>query len=295
MEDKIYRVIDIITMSTDFLKSRGFENARLNAELIAAHVLKMNRVQLYLNFEKQLSPIELAALRDALKRRAQHEPIQYLTGETEFFSLKLSVNKSTLIPRPETELLVETVLNELKANDSPDKSIQVLDIGTGSGNIAIALAKHLENSNITALDIGAESLAVARLNAEFHQVHHKIEFFEGDIFQPLFATERAFDAIVSNPPYITDHEFHDLPIEVRNYEPAVALKGGTDGTLFYHRIAELARTLLKKPGFVAVEIGATQKEAVQHIFAGAAHFHSIEVIYDLNKLPRVILAKLSCN
>jgi len=111
MEDKIYRVIDIITMSTDYLKSRGFENARLNAELIAAHVLKLNRVQLYLNFERPLSHPEVAAMREALKRRVQHEPIQYLTGEAEFFSLKLTVNKSTLIPRPETELLVETMLN----------------------------------------------------------------------------------------------------------------------------------------------------------------------------------------
>jgi len=183
----------------------------------------------------------------------------------------------------------------MKAIESPDKKIQVLDIGTGSGNIAIALAKHLDHSNITAVDISAESLSVAKHNAEFHQVQQKIEFVEGDIFHPLFLVNKAFDAIVSNPPYIADSEFQGLPLEVRNYEPAVALNGGKDGTRFYHRIAEIAQTLLKRPGFVAVEIGATQKEAVQCIFADGAPFNSIDVIHDLNKLPRVVLAKLSSN
>ncbi len=291
MDAKIYRVIDIINLSTEHLKSRGFENARLNAELITSHVMKMNRVQLYLNFEKPLTDDELVKVRQLLKRRTQHEPIQYLTGETEFFSLKFYVNRNTLIPRPETELLVETVIKKCAEFHNQHEVIQILDIGTGSGNIAVALSKNIEKSNITALDIHADPLHVARQNAGYHQVLHKIEFLEGDIFQPLFEPAKAFHVIVSNPPYISEQEYEDLPADVKNFEPTIALKADKEGTQFYHRISELALNILRDDGFVAVEIGANQAESVQQIFETKTHFQSIEIIRDLNNLPRIVFAK----
>lgn len=291
MDAKIYRVIDILNLTTEHLNSRGFENARLNAELIAAHVLNMSRVQLYLNFEKPLAQDELDKLRQLLKRRAQHEPIQYITGETEFYSLKFNVNRSTLIPRPETEILVEAVINNCVQSGNAENPIQILDIGTGSGNIAIALAKHIEHSNITAVDIQPGSLRVAQQNSELHRVQHKIEFLEGDIFNTLFPDKKVFDIIVSNPPYISEQEYIDLTEDVKNYEPEISLKAGNNGVAFYHRIVELARDLLKTGGAVAVEIGANQADSVHNIFSHESIFKTIEIIHDLNKLPRVVLAK----
>ena len=286
-----YKLIEILQMCTDYLSKKGVENARLNAELLIGHVLHLNRVQLYLNFEKPVTAEELEQVRNLLKRRANHEPIQYILEETEFYSLKLKLNRHTLIPRPETEILIDAVLDQCKNFDPTPETIQILDIGTGSGNIAIALAKNLASAQITAIDIQDEALAIARQNAEYHQVQDRINFIHQDIFDLKLSFLEKFDVIVSNPPYISSEEFDGLQVEVKNYEPYIALDGGHDGLAFYHRLTDLAPSLLAQEGFIALEIGANQAEKIKNIFANSTIFRYLEIINDLNKLPRVLLAK----
>lgn len=286
-----FKLIEILHMSTDYLAKKGIENARLNAELVVGYILQLNRVQLYLNFEKPVAPDELARIRSLLKRRANHEPIQYILEETEFYSLKLKVNRSTLIPRPETEILVDAVLNCSNQITSQTEFIQILDIGTGSGNIAIALAKYIANSKITAIDSSGDTIVIARQNASHHHLDDRINFLQHDIFDIERSFPTKFDVIVSNPPYISKKDFDWLPVEIKNYEPKAALDGGADGLKFYRQLIAIAPTLLAQDGFVAVEIGANQSENVKKIFAIQGFFRYIEVINDLNHLPRVVLAK----
>lgn len=291
MIDANYRVIDIIQLSTDYLDKRGIENPRLNVELLLGHVLKFSRVQLYLNFERPLTAVEMDQVRELLKRRANHEPIQYIIGETEFFSLKFKVNRHTLIPRPETELLVETVIEQSKKSFDPAKEIRILEIGTGCGNIAVSLAKHIEGARITAIDIHDEALSLARQNAAHHQASDKIDFVRQDIFAKIDAIAGIYHIIVSNPPYISREEFKQLPREVKDFEPYLALEGGEDGLNFYVRLAEISEELLATRGFLATEIGAFQADKIHQLFSVKKLFGQIEIIKDLNTLPRVLLAK----
>lgn len=286
-----YKLIQILQLCTDYLTKKGIENARLNSELLVGHALNLSRVQLYLNFEKPITANEVENIRNYLKRRANHEPIQYILGETEFYSLKIKLNRHTLIPRPETEILVDTVLNQCMKIGNKKEMFQILDVGAGSGNIAIALAKNLTNSRITAIDIQSEALKIAKENAEFHQLQNKIDFVQQNILDRNSALSTKFDIIVSNPPYISRDEFDSLPEEVKNFEPYIALDGGSDGLQIYHRLIELASSLLLLDGFVAVEIGANQADKIKNIFANSGAFQYIKIINDLNKLPRVLMAK----
>lgn len=286
-----YRVLEILKLSADYLGKKEIDNARLNAELLLGHLLKLNRVQLYLNFERPLTPDELEQYRQLLRRRAAHEPIQYILGETEFFSLKFKLNQYTLIPRPETELLVERVIELCQDRYGADKTISIFDIGTGCGNIAIALAKHLPNSRLIAVDIQPEAIKIAEQNALAHEVSDRIRFVQLDIFSDAWPVTELFDVIVSNPPYVSRHEFDQLPKEVKDFEPYIALDGGTDGLDFYRRIAQIALSLLSPVGFIAIEIGALQFEAVRELFDSTHIFRSVELVRDLNGLPRIVMAK----
>jgi len=286
-----YKLIEILQMCTDYLSKKGVENARLNAELLIGHVLHLNRVQLYLNFEKPVTAEELEQVRNLLKRRANHEPIQYILEATEFYSLKLKLNRHTLIPRPETEILIDTALDHCTKFGMEKETIQILDIGTGSGNIAIALAKNIERVHVTAIDIQDEALIIAKQNADFHKVCQKINFIKQDIFSNAKALVGMYHVIVSNPPYISNEEFEHLPQDVKNYEPYIALNGGPDGINFYSRLVEIAESLLSPIGFVAVEIGALQVEKVRNIFSQKRIFQHIDAIKDLNGIERVVIAR----
>lgn len=286
-----YRVLEILKLSTDYLEKKGIDNARLNAELLLGYVLKFTRVQLYLNFERPLTTGELEQYRQLLRRRAAHEPIQYILGETEFYSLKFNVNRYTLIPRPETELLVERVIELCRERYGAEKTISIFDVGTGCGNIAIALAKHLPNSRLIAIDIQPEAIKIAEQNALAHEVSDRIRFVQLDIFSDAERVTDLFDVIVSNPPYISRNEFDQLPKEVRDFEPYIALDGGTNGLDFYRRIAQIAPLLLSPVGFIALEIGALQFDTVRELFDGTNIFRSVELVRDLNGLPRIVLAK----
>ena len=290
MDVKTYTVLEIINLTTNYLNEKQIENARLNAELLIGHVLNLKRVQLYLNFEKPLRTDELDLIRQYLKRRGDHEPLQYILGEAEFYSLRFKLNKYTLIPRPETELLVELVVRQCKEYFKNKSSIKILDIGTGSGNIAIALAKELESSLITAIDVQTEALKIANENAEYHEVTNRIDFVEQNILFSDLNMSNIYDVIVSNPPYISTKEFEELPEDVKLFEPAIALNGGDDGLIFYKRFTDFAKTLIQDNGFVALEIGARQADDVLNLFKNEAHFSSVEIMKDLNQLPRILFA-----
>lgn len=262
---KTWTILELITWGSTYLTEKGFEDTRLNIELLLAHVLKLQRIQLYTNFDKPLSDNELAQFKELLKRRLLHEPLQYILGDTEFMGLKFAVDKRVLIPRPDTEILVDTVIQQIKNTFSNGDAVRILDIGTGSGCIAISLAKLLPNVTILAIDISNEALELAKGNATLNNVADKIEFQNKNFLTDQIQTER-FHCIVSNPPYISRDEYDKLPIEVKDFEPRTALADEDDGLTFYKNIAEKAKSLLHDDGFIAVEHAYDQSESVQKIF-----------------------------
>lgn len=274
-------ILEVINKTTPYLQKQGIESPRLTIELMLAHVLKKKRLQLYLEFEKELEAGTLDALREMVKRRVAGEPLQYVTGEAEFCGLKLAVDKRVLIPRPETELLVETV--------AARQPTTVVDVGTGSGCIALALAKKLPAAQITAVDASREALDVAEANAKRCESEKNVRFLQSDLLSELPDSFRC-DAIVSNPPYIASGELAKLPREVKDFEPVTALVAGEDGLEVIRRLIVSARRFLSTPGgFVALEIGAGQRVAVEEIFVGAG-FAVAQVEKDLQGHERVIVA-----
>ena len=287
------RILEVINRTTTYFEKQGIESPRLTIELLLAHLLEKKRLDLYLEFERELDEGTLAKLRELVKRRAGGEPLQYITGETEFYGLKFMVDKRVLIPRAETEMLVETVVKRLKPADGTpvDRALPttIIDVGTGSGCIAIALAKKLPTAEISALDISPDALEVARGNAALHQVEKKVRFFEGDLLEGVPSSFVA-EKIVSNPPYIADGELAKLPKEVRGFEPVRALAAGEDGLKVIRRLVMNAKRALSASGFVALEIGAGQREAVEGIF-GQQGYAVVEVVKDLQGHERVVVAQ----
>ncbi|MGD1020592.1 MAG: peptide chain release factor N(5)-glutamine methyltransferase [Verrucomicrobiia bacterium] len=283
-------ILEVINKTTPYFEKQGIESPRLTIELLLAHLLKKKRLQLYLEFERELDETTLEALRGMVKRRVAGEPLQYITGEAEFCGLRLMVDGRVLIPRPETELLVETVAGRLKGESGERKAaIKIVDVGTGSGGIAIALAKRFPEAEIFALDASRDALDVARGNAKLHQIEKNIRFLESDLLQSLNDSLRA-DVILSNPPYIADGEMAKLPREVRDFEPALALAAGEDGLKVIRRLVIEAKRILSPSGFMALELGAGQRAAVEEFF-GQQGYDVVEVVKDLQGHERVIVAQ----
>jgi release factor glutamine methyltransferase len=283
-------VLEVIQKSAEFLSNKDVDSPRLQAELLLAHVLKLPRMKLYLNFERKLSDAELAAVRELVKRRAQREPLQHITGSTSFCGLEMTVSRNVLVPRPETELLAEAgweFLNGLKTQDPRQKA--ALDFGTGSGCIAIALAVKCPMARVVALDVSAEALAVARQNAERNKVGDGIEFFRSEGLGVL-PKAASFDLIISNPPYIPSAEIATLQPEVRNFDPRAALDGGEDGLDFYRRLAAEASAFLKPQGRIMLELGDGQAADVKQIFE-AEQWITEAVREDYSKRPRILIAR----
>jgi release factor glutamine methyltransferase len=256
-------VLEGIQKSAEFLAKKDVDSPRLQAELLLAHVLKLPRMKLYLNFERALTEPETSTFRDLVKRRAQREPLQHITGSTSFCGLEIAVNRHVLVPRPETELLAEAGWSFLSTINSQPPT--ALDFGTGSGCIAITLAAKTPATKITALDISSEALDLAKQNAAKNNVADRIEFTQGDGFGAL--PQRApFDLIISNPPYIPTTEIATLDPEVRDFDPRGALDGGADGLDFYRRLAAEARPFLKSGGKIMLEFGDSQGDAIRKIF-----------------------------
>ncbi|MDB6024485.1 MAG: Release factor glutamine methyltransferase [Verrucomicrobiales bacterium] len=280
-------VLEAIQRSTDFLAKKGVDSPRLQVELLLAHVLAMPRMKLYLNFDRSLTETETNALRDMVKRRGNREPLQHIVGSTSFCGLEIAVNPHVLVPRPETEILAERAWTFLAKISPPAIA---LDLCTGSGCLAIAMATHSPGARLYATDISAEALDCARQNVTKHNVADRIELLQGDGFTPIPA-EVSFDLIVSNPPYISSAEIETLEPEVRDFDPRLALDGGTDGLDFYRRIAADARRFLKPDGRIMLEFGDGQATAIAEIFH--AQNWVVETIErDYTQRERILIAHL---
>ncbi len=259
-------------------------------ELILTSLLNCRRIDLYVD-QKLLTETQEKALQDILTKRNSGEPLQYILGNSEFMGLKLFVDSRVLIPRPETELLVQAVIDY--ANARKNKFFHILDIGTGSGNIAIALAKNIASCYISAVDISKEALTVAAQNAKFNSVENKIEFIRNDSFPFINnpSEEKMFDIIVSNPPYIASGQMNGLPRDVHR-EPSIALDGGPEGLDFYRHIIKEAPNFLKQKGLLCFEIGDKQKKAIEKIFERYQVFHVVDCIKDYSGTERIFIAEL---
>jgi len=274
------KILELIQRTTEFFQRQGVDSPRLTIELMVAHVLKRKRLELYLDFEREIVEPALGTLREMVKHRAAGEPLQYVLGVANFYGLDLAVDKRVLVPRPETELLVDYVVKNGVAART------IADLGTGSGAIAIALAKNLASARVLAVDASAEALEVARANAATRD--GRVEFFCGDLLAPLPAGLQC-DWIVSNPPYIPSGEIVSLPREIRDHEPRTALDGGADGLDIVRRIAAEAKPWLAVGGRIAVEIGAGQGSAAERIFLDNG-YRVEKMIADWQGHPRVLVA-----
>ena len=276
-----WTVIKILKWTTDYFSEKGIDSPRLDAEVLLAETLGMDRVGLYVNFDQPLAADELARFRERVRRRGRHEPVQYILGETEFWSMAFAVNPQVLIPRADTEVLVEEALTVL-----PDRA-SVLDAGTGSGAIAIALAKERPELTVLALDVSSDAVQVAQRNAMHHQVQAQIKCQVGDL---AALPTGPYDLLVSNPPYIPSQDWQGLMPEVRDYEPRLALDGGVDGLQAYRLLSQQAVTHLKPGGWLMVEVGINQAEEVAELFA-AAGLTEIRKREDYAGIPRVVAGR----
>ena len=273
------------------LLGAGIDSARLDAELLLGCALGVSREELILAAAKNLSVAESYRYEDLLVRRLNREPLAYITGRQEFWSLDFLVSGDVLVPRPETEMLVEFALSHL-AEATNSELPRILELGTGSGAIAVALATELPQAQIVATEISPAALAIARRNASRNGVSDAIRFLEGDLFSALAEDlENYFDLIISNPPYIPRDEISTLDAEVSRWEPHAALDGGVDGLDFYRRIAEQAPAYLRQYGAVAVEIGAAMGAVVSALFRNRAAYVDTQVHQDYSGRDRVMLAR----
>jgi len=277
-------VLDVVNLAAGHLKASGVPGPRLDAEVLLGHVLGLERIQLYVQHDRPLTRQELDAYRSAIARRARREPVAYITGEREFYGRAFAVDRRVLVPRPETEHLVEAALEGLRSAFPRAERFNVADVGTGSGAIAVTLACEDERVWAIATDISEGALEVAKINAERHGVRSRVALRRGDLFSPL-AGER-FHAVVSNPPYIPEAVYPTLAPEVRVFEPRTALVGGRDGLDVIRALIEGASHHLVPGGFLAMEIGHDQGEAVRRI-ARARGLENVRILPDLAGRDRV--------
>jgi release factor glutamine methyltransferase len=281
------KVLEVIQRSSEFLAKKGVESPRLQVELLLAHLLGLPRMQLYLNFDRVLTPAELDNLRELVKRRGQREPLQHIIGTTSFCGMELAVNRHALIPRPETELLAERAWQFLSALNSQPPT--ALDFGTGTGCLAIALAVKCPTAQLFAIDISNEALKLAQQNAVRHNVAAQIQFLVSDGLAALPDGAR-FNLIVANPPYIPSATIDTLAPEVREHDPRLALDGGADGLEFYRRLAMEAPAFLQPDGLIMLELGDGQAGDVSEICQQQKWV--VEAVQeDYSRQPRILVAR----
>lgn len=286
-QTRVWTIRELMKSAIEHLQGKGFEEARLNVELLLAHALDIQRIQLYSNFDKPLTQEELKQFRTLYERRLTREPVQYIIGSANFMGLHFTVDPRVLIPRPETETLIEQVMLACQRYDA-DETIHILEVGTGSGNITVSIAKFIKNTRITAIDISLEALAVAKKNACLHSVESQIKFSCSDVFDlsdELFQSK--YDLLVSNPPYVPKDEWEQLQREVRDFEPSSALTDGKDGLKFYHHMAGIIPTILKPGGSIVFEVGLGQAEIVANRLRKAG-LAELKITDDLQGVPRVV-------
>ena len=280
-------VLEVIKLSTEYLQKKGVEAPRANAEILLAEILKCKRLELYLSFDKPLAENEVQIYREAIRKRGLRIPLQYIVGNVEFYGLKLIVNENVLIPRPETELLVEKIINE----SDKSASLKILDIGVGSGNISLSILKNLPNTNVVAIDISESALEVAKQNAELNSLQDRIELKHFDIMKDDLNSLGKFDLIVSNPPYVSVNDFESLEPELKVHEPRIALTDNSNGISFYKSIIEASDQILNRPGKIYFELGMGQSMQVKNLFDQKG-FSNITITKDYSGIDRIISGEL---
>jgi release factor glutamine methyltransferase len=282
-----WTALSMIEWSTAYLTGKGFDEARLHAELLLAHVLGLNRLQLYLQFDRPLTAAELASFKTLFRRRLEHEPLQYVLGETVFMGLPIAVAPGVLIPRPETELLVEEVVTYIRSLN--EERVNVLDVGTGSGNIAIAVTHLARSAYVAAVDISPEAIAIARRNVDRHDAA-RVSLELRDARAGARPGEK-YQVVVSNPPYIARDDFEKLEPEVRVFEPRIALTDEADGMNFYHTLFRLVTEVLEPTGRLFCEIGYGQAERLRAL-AATSGIEILDIVPDLAEIPRVLKGRV---
>lgn len=280
---ELWTIGRILKWTEQYFKEKGIESPRLDAEVLLSHILGRERIYLYVHFDEPLEPAELARYREAIKQRVQRVPVAYIIGEKEFMGLTFRVTADTLVPRPDTEILVQAAVERLRARGETPR---FADIGTGSGAICLSILHFLPKAQADTVDISPAARAVAEENAAALEVADRVTFHTGDLLAPLAG--QCYDAILSNPPYIPDGDIAALAPEVRLKEPRTALAGGKDGLDFYRRLTADAPALLKDGGFLAVEIGIHQAAPVTALAVPA--FSRTEILKDYAGIERVVIA-----
>jgi release factor glutamine methyltransferase len=280
----------LLNRTAKYLADKGVDSPRLSAELLLGDVAGLKRIELYTQFDKPVTKEQLDRLRDLVKRAGQHEPIAYIIGKAEFYSLELNITPDCMIPRPETELLVERAIEFLRKR--PSKQF-VCDLCTGSGCIAVAIAKNFPDADIIATDISDAALSIAAKNVEKYQVNNRITFLCGDLFEPIVPQldiER-FDLIICNPPYVSSAEFEKLGKNVKDYEPRSALFAGDNGLDIYRRIIERVEQFLKPDAALMLEIGYSQGQPVRELLEQTGCFSKVAIEKDFHNNDRIVIAK----
>ncbi|MFC1513376.1 peptide chain release factor N(5)-glutamine methyltransferase [candidate division KSB1 bacterium] len=282
-------LLELLKVSIEHLKSQGLDNPKTSCEILLAHTLNMKRLDLYLNYDLQLKESEISEFRKLYKRRLNREPLQYILGETEFMSLPFKINTDVLIPRPETELLVEKIIDFCKSKWT-DKPLKILDIGSGSGNISVSLAHYLSESEVIGIDVSPESIKVAEANGKLNNVQDRVRFIVEDILSvdedhPDF---KDLNVIVSNPPYVTTDSMDILQKEVIDHEPHAALFAGKDGMIFFRKIASIAKNRLNEGGLLVFETGYDIGEKVKSLVMENG-FRDVNLIKDYAGINRIVM------
>ena len=287
---QVWTIQKLLNWITEHFTEKEIDSPRLNAELLLGYVLGMERIELYTQFDKVTGKEQLDKLHDLVKRAGENEPIAYITGRCEFYSLELEISRDCLIPRPETELLVERAIEFLRQRN--DRQL-VCDLCTGSGCIAVAIAKNYLKAQIIATDISDSALKVAAKNVEKYKLTERIKLLCGDLFDPIVPQldEAKFDLIVCNPPYVSTAEYERLDRNVKDYEPAESLVGGVDGLDVYKRIIEKANDFLTANGALMLEIGYRQGPAVRELLERSGYLGEITIERDFHNNDRIAIAK----
>lgn len=285
----------LLAWTTQHFESRDVDSPRVAAEMLLSHVLGVQRLKLYMEPDRPASQEERDTFRALVTRAGKHEPVDYLIGKTPFFSMELRVSPAVLIPRPSTETIVEHVLQRQRTRATPEadegqprEPLRLADVCTGSGAIAVALARHLPDARFVATDLSADALAVAKANAQDHGVADRIDFREGDLLAPL--GDERFDYLLSNPPYISDAEWADVLPNVKDYEPTLALRSGVDGLDHLRRLLADAHRHLKPGGQVLLECSSTHTDAVRQLAEANAGLAHCNILKDHEDFPRVLVA-----
>ena len=292
MIKKRWTIQKLLNVAADLLREKDIEEPRLCAEVLLAYQLKKTRVELYLEFDRPLNEFELNGFRSLIRRRIKREPLQYITGNREFWSLDFLVNPSVLIPRPETEILIEEVLKLRKKNLLPQSlRPKILDLCTGCGVIAISLAKEMTLADIWASDISSKAINTANKNAKRHNVESQIKFFQGDLWEPFQSFSNNFDIVISNPPYILTEMIQNLSPEIYLYEPKIALDGHENGMYFIQRIIKESWKYLKPGGWLLIEMAPDQTKKALSLLESLKFYDYSERIMDYGKKFRAVKAQ----